>query len=94
MLIDTSNYQFWVVGSLWFTVPIMSWVWSMVCIRSFKKLNAVVKEAQDNLAKVQELHKEALKEKMDSKKYKAMAEHELKMANGFYVQIKQMLESQ
>ena len=94
MLIDTDNYQFWLVGSLWCAIPIMSWVWSLVCIKKFKEFGALISETQTDLIKVRSIHKEACQERLESRKLKEIAEQELKSANEYYIKIKQLLENQ
>ena len=102
MLIDTSNIQFWIIGLLWFTAPILSWLWSLVAIKRFKDLNTLVpklKEMQETLEKTRQQYELACSERLESLNLKAaadqlklVAEKELKAASSYYIKIKKILE--
>jgi hypothetical protein len=107
MLIDTSNYQFWIMGLLWFMVPIMAWFWSLASIRQYRSFNVLMKDAHetfsaitklnnstfDNLAQIKRLHDKTCDDALEGKKLKAIAEHELKTASDYYTKIKLLLEN-
>ena len=99
MLIDTNNYQFWLIGLLWFTAPILSWLWSLVAIKKFKELNKLAPSATEQfkdtlkvLEDTKKMYELACAERMKSKELKSVAEEELRAASGYYMKIKDLLK--
>jgi hypothetical protein len=99
MLIDTNNYQFWIMGLLWFSAPIISWLWSLVAIRRFKDLNKIVPSMADQLKETikvledtKKMYELAGSERLESQKLKSVAEEELKAASAYYKKIEGLLK--
>jgi hypothetical protein len=93
MLIDVTNYQFWLLGMLWFTAPILSWLWSLVTIKKLKNLNRILPNINKELANIRAMQSALEAERAEVRELRRLAEGELKAASDYYVKIKHLLEN-
>jgi len=104
MLIDTAHWQFWLMGLLWFTAPILSWLWSLVAIKHYKQFASDAKKMSASLAAIHTYivddmnadstaYRQSVRaEQKDVQDLKDKAQQELEYARDYYTRIKDILE--
>jgi len=93
MLLDTTDINFWIVGIVWFTVPILSWLWSLLTLRLYVKTSASTKDMRDSLATLRKTLDDIVAHRKESEYIREKAKEEIAQACVYYEKIKQLLES-
>lgn len=86
-MMDVNSVAFWVIAAIWFTVPILSWCWSLVSIHYYRKIIDVMKEANTTLERTKKLNEEMLAYRLETMELRTKAEEEIKMACKYYTQV-------
>ncbi len=86
-MMDINSVAFWVVAAIWFTVPILSWGWSLVSINYYKKIVDILNEANKALEQTKKLNEEMLNYRLESLELRTKAEEEIKLACKYYTQV-------
>lgn len=88
---EVNSTAFWVVGIVWFTVPILSWLWSLVSIRYYKNAHILLQELTETLTHIKKIHNESLTYRAEALEIKIKAEEEIKAACNYYKQIADLI---
>ena len=91
-MIDLNNYLFWLVGAIWFTVPIMSWGWSLVSLRFYRKFIIDMKAATAALEQAKTLTEQSLQYRLETLEIRTKAEEEIRLVCTYYSKIFELLE--
>lgn len=94
MTIDLNNYLFWIVGAIWFTVPILSWLWSLVSLFIYRKLIKLMNDATRALEQVKSLNEQMLSYRLETMEIRTKAEEEIKLACRYYAKIAELIEKE
>jgi len=86
-MIDINSPTFWLIGAVWFTVPILSWLWSMASIYYYRKLIKLMDDATKTLEQMASY-------RLESMEIRAKAEEEIKLACAYYAKATDLLVSQ
>lgn len=91
MTVDLSNYLFWVVGAIWFTVPILSWLWSAASIRIYRRANILFGEAAKTLENAKTLNEQMVSYRLETLELRTKVEEEMRMACKYYSRITELI---
>ena len=91
MTIDLNNYLFWIVGAIWFTVPILSWLWSLVSLFIYRKIIKLMNDATRALEQVKSLNEQMLSYRLETMEIRTKAEEEIKLACRYYAKIAELV---
>lgn len=91
MTIDLNNYLFWVVGAIWFTVPILSWAWSLASMYFYRKLTTLMGDATKAFEQIKTLNEQMTNYRLETMEIRNHAEEELNLACTYYAKISEML---
>lgn len=92
MNIDLHNYNFWIMAAIWFTVPIVSWLWCVVTFPLYRKLTNLVRENAQMLEQVKIMRDQAESLTKDSMVLRTKVEEELRDVTTYYTKIKTLLD--
>ena len=92
-MMNINSVAFWVVAAIWFTVPILSWGWSLVSIRYYKKTVDMMQEAHKALEQTKKLNEDMLNYRLESLELRTKAEEEIKLACKYYTQVADLVGS-
>lgn len=93
-MIDLYNPMFWIVGAIWFTVPILSWGWSLVSVRIYRKLIILMSDATRALENIKTLNEQMLSYRLETLEIRTKAEEEIKLACRYYSKIVELVEKE
>ena len=91
MTIDLNNYLFWIVGAIWFTVPILSWLWSLASLFFYRKLIKLMNDATRAFEQVKSLNEQMLSYRLETLEIRTKAEEEIKLACRYYAKIAELV---
>ena len=91
-MIDLNNYLFWLVGAIWFTVPIMSWGWSLASLYFYRKLIIGMKDATAALEQAKTLTEQSLQYRLETLEIRTKAEEEIRLVCTYYSKIFELIE--
>jgi len=94
MLIDPNNYMFWIVGLIWFTVPILSWLWSLAAIHFYRKQIKVTIDATRALEHAKILNEQMISYRLETLEIRTKAEEEIKLACRYYAKVTDLLSKE
>ena len=90
-MIDINSPTFWLVGAVWFTVPILSWLWSMASIYYYRKLIKLMADATKALEQVKSLNEQMVSYRLESMEIRSKAEEEIKLACSYYAKMTDLI---
>jgi len=91
MNIDIYSYNFRIIGAIWFTVPILSWLWSLGSLFCYRRLTKQMNEATKAYEQAKVLNEQMLSYRLETMELRTKAEEEIKLASRYYVKIADML---
>jgi phosphate/sulfate permease len=91
-MIDLNNYLFWLVVAIWFTVPIMSWGWSLASLYFYRKLIIGMKDATAALEQAKTLTEQSLQYRLETLELRTKAEEEIRLVCTYYSKIFELIE--
>jgi hypothetical protein len=91
MTVDLNSYTFWIVGIIWFTVPIMSWAWSVGSIHYYRKLTKLITDTTKAFEQAKALNEQMLSYRLETLEIRSKAEEEIKLACTYYSKISELV---
>lgn len=91
--IDTNSYTFWALGIIWLTIPILSWLWSLVALFIYRKLLKLMSETTVALEKAKTLSEEMVIYRTETFEMRSKVEDELKTVCSYYTKISELLSN-
>ena len=88
---ETNSTSFWIIGAIWFSVPILSWLWSLASIYYYKKLKAIITEATAALEQSKKLNEQTLTYRLETLEMRTKVEEEIKQAATYYSKISDLI---
>lgn len=90
-MIDINSPTFWLVGAVWFTVPILSWLWSLASIYYYRKLIKLMTDATKIYEQAKTLNEQMVSYRLESMEIRSKAEEEIKLACAYYAKTTDLL---
>jgi len=94
MNVDIYSYNFWIIGAIWFTVPILSWLWSLVSLFIYRRLSNLMTEAAATLEQVKTLNEQILSYRQETLEIRTKAEEEIKLACQYYAKVADLVSKE
>lgn len=88
-----NSYLFWVVGSIWFTVPILSWLWCLASVHYYRKAISSIRDATVALEQARTLNEQMVNYRLETLEIRTKAEEEIKLACRYYAKVTDILSS-
>jgi len=92
MTFDLRDYTFWIMAAIWFTVPIISWLWSVVTFPLYRRLTGLLNENVKVLGELNAIREKAESSNRESLELRTKVEGELKEVSAYYEKIQALLE--
>jgi len=90
-VIDTNSYTFWIIGVIWFTVPILSWLWSLASLFFYRKALTIMADATKVLDQIKTMNEQMLNFRLESMEIRTKAEEELKLVCAYYAKVSDLI---
>lgn len=90
-MVDVNSYLFWIVGLIWFTVPILSWLWSLTSIYFYRKLIKLINDTTKEFEHVKALNEQMVSYRLETLEIRTKAEEEIKLACRYYAKMSDLL---
>jgi hypothetical protein len=94
MNLDPNSTSFWVLGAIWFTVPILSWGWSLTTLYLYRNLKKIITEATITLEQTKKLNEEMVQYRLETVEMKTKVEEEIQFAAKYYSKISDLVTKQ
>jgi hypothetical protein len=94
MNMDINSYSFWVVGAIWFTVPILSWLWSLASLFFYRRLTKLMKDATQAFEQAKSLNEQMLNYRLETLEIRTKAEEEIKLACKYYARVAELVNKE
>ena len=91
MNINLQDPAIWAISAIWFSVPVLAWLWSFGSIWLYKKASALMKEILQTHEETKRILDEAKHLRSEAVMLQTRAENELKDACAYYEKIKDLL---
>lgn len=89
--IDTNSPTFWLLGCIWLTIPILSWLWSLVALYMYRRLLTLVSEATASLEQAKTLSGQMVAYRSETLEMRTKVEEELKHVCSYYTKISELI---
>lgn len=89
--LDLQSGTFWIMAAIWFTVPIMSWLWGVVTFPLYRKIVTLTKDLAQNLEQIKGMREGAENSIKESLALRAKIEEELKEVSTYYEKINKLI---
>ena len=90
-MLDVNSPLFWIVGLIWFTVPILSWLWSLASIYFYRKLIKLITDTTKAVEQAKTLNEQMVSYRLETLEIRTKAEEEIKLACRYYAKMSEML---
>jgi hypothetical protein len=94
MQVDLKDPLFWVMAGIWFTVPILSWGWSLLTLHFYRKLTVFIKDATSALEQAKTLNEQMLNYRLETLAIRTQAEEEIRLACKYYSKITELIDKE
>lgn len=92
MTIDLNNgTTFWIVGAVWFTVPILSWLWSLTTLYFYRNLTKLMNDATKTYEQARTMNEQMLAYRLETMELRTKAEEEIKLACSYYTRVTELV---
>lgn len=91
MNVDIYSLNFWIIGAIWFTVPILSWAWSLVSLYFYRRLIRLMKDATLAFEQAKALNEQMLNYRLETLAIRDKAEEEIKLACKYYARVSELV---
>jgi hypothetical protein len=92
MTVSLDSYSFWVIGAVWLTVPILSWLWSLASLYMYRKIARLMAETTSMLEQAKTLNDQMASYRQETLEMRTRAEEELRLACTYYSRISDLLK--
>lgn len=92
-MVDINSSTFWLVGVVWFTVPILSWFWSLASIYYYRKLVKILSDSTKAFEQIKALNEQMVNYRTETFEIRTKAEEELKLACSYYSKLSNLLSN-
>jgi len=94
MNMDINSFSFWIVGAIWFTVPILSWLWSFASLFFYRRLIKLMKDATQAFEQAKSLNEQMLNYRLETLEIRTKAEEEIKLACKYYARVAELVNKE
>lgn len=91
MNLDITSYSFWIIGAIWFTVPILSWLWSLASLYFYRRLIKLMTDATKAFEQAKSLNEQMLSYRLETMEIRSRAEEEIKLACQYYARVAEIV---